>query len=105
MNKSAGESHEVMAGVGVPLPMAGESAATPGGGGDEGRLTKEELAILEEAEKAAAKRAKKAEKKVCVPDSGFQTSHADLSVPFTATSLAMFVKLRLLMSGLSDAEF
>mmetsp|Transcript_11140 Transcript_11140/g.33411 ORF Transcript_11140/g.33411 Transcript_11140/m.33411 type:complete len:413 (+) Transcript_11140:151-1389(+) len=63
VNMSVGESHEVMAGIGVPPPMAGESAAIPGSGGEEGRLTKEELAILEEAEKAAAKRAKKAEKK------------------------------------------
>lgn len=61
MNKTVGESHEVMLGTGVPPAMAAGDAPPDGGGGD--RLTQAELAVLEEAEKAAAKRAKKAGRK------------------------------------------
>lgn len=58
--KPVGASHEVMAGTGV-LPPADVTSAQHGEGT---RLTKAELAILEAAEKAAAKRSKKSEKKV-----------------------------------------
>ena len=64
MNKSAGESHEVMPGTGVPPTVpAGDAPPEGGGGGGGDRLTPAELAVLEEAEKAAAKRAKKAGRK------------------------------------------
>lgn len=64
MNKAAGESHEVMPGTGVPPTVAAGDAPPDGGGGGGGdRLTPAELTVLEEAEKAAAKRAKKAGRK------------------------------------------